>query len=130
MINSPSLDLLIRLKNAYLAGKKQIVVPSSKFKVSLLELLKKSNLIDSLSVKSEAGKSAVTVKLLYVDKVPAFKEVKIYSRPGRRIYERADSLPWGVSNTSLIIVSTNKGVMSQRLAQKQNLGGEIIAQLY
>lgn len=129
MINSPSLDLLIRLKNAYLAGKKQIMVPSSKFKTSLLELLKKSNLIESYSNNTEDKKVVATVKLLYTEKEPAFKEVTIYSRPGRRIYERADSLPWGVSSKALIIVSTNKGVMSQRLAQKQNLGGEIIAQL-
>ncbi len=130
MINAPSLDLLIRIKNGYLADKKEISIPGSNFKKSILTLLKDNNLIDSFVENTNKNKSEILVKLKYTQKEPSITQVKIYSKPGRRIYTRADSLPWGQSNKALIIISTSKGLRSARDAQKENLGGELIAQVY
>jgi len=129
MINAPSLDLLIRLKNGYVSGKKNITAPGSIFKKSILDLLQKNNFIESYTEKVENNKSNLTIKLKYESKQPSISNVKIFSKPGRRLYERADSLPWGASSNSLIIVSTSKGLISAKEAQKLNIGGEIIAEI-
>lgn len=129
MINAPILDYLIRIKNAYKSGQKSLLVPSSKFKVSISNLLQKHGFIDSFDLISEDEKPVLKVTLKYQEKQPALNDIKIYSRPGRRIYHRVDSLPWGDNRNSLIIVSTSKGVVSQNEAKKLNMGGEVIAQI-
>lgn len=129
MINAPILDYLIRIKNAYKAGQKNLEVPSSRFKVAVSNLLQKHGFIENYTVKDEDKKAVLKVTLKYLDKQPALSSVKIYSRPGRRIYHRVDSLPWGDNRTSLILVSTSKGVISQSQAKKLNMGGEVIAQI-
>lgn len=129
MLQSTSIDFLIRIKNAYKAGKKQIVAPASNFCIDMAKLLKKFNLIEDLSV-TEGNKREITLKLSYDGFQPKVNEVRIFSKPGRRIYEKVSSLPWGKTPSSLIIVSTSSGVMSQKEAKVKGLGGEIIAEIY
>ncbi len=129
MNNAPHLDFLIRLKNAYLSGKKTVKVPSSKMIVSLCQLLKRFKLITDYQVPS-AKERILSVDLNYSSSSPAFTNVKIFSTPGRRWYEKSSSLPWGKSPNSLIIISTSQGLISQKEANKKGLGGEIIAELY
>lgn len=129
MITSLPIDLLIRIKNGYRSGKKAIVAPLSNFNSSILDLLVKSHLINSFSV-SKTNPKVVDVFLNYQDGLPAIEEIKIFSKPGRRLYQKVSSLPWGQTPNSLIIVSTSQGLMSQRQAKLKNLGGEIIAEIY
>ncbi len=126
MTNSPLHDFLIRIKNGYLAGRLTVTAPTSKVKVALSEVLKKNDFIDGFSVEDRT----LTVNLQYDHREPKLTSVSFFSTPGRRVYHRVTSLPWGKTNHSLIIVSTSKGFMSQRQAVKAHLGGEVIAEIY
>lgn len=129
MLQSFSIDFLIRLKNAARAGKKKIVVPASNFCISMADLLKKYGYISDYSVTDEA-KRQINIELAYSGNQPKISEVKIFSKPGRRIYEKVSSLPWGKTPKSLIIISTSSGVMSQKEAKTKSVGGEIIAEIF
>ncbi|MBI2464877.1 30S ribosomal protein S8 [Candidatus Shapirobacteria bacterium] len=128
MITSLSTDFLIRLKNGSRAERKTITAPLSKFSLSMTALIKKYGYIEDFSV-SEADR-LITIKLINNSGSPAISDVKLFSRPGRRVYEKSFSLPWGQSKQSLIIISTSSGVMSQKEAKKKGVGGEVIAEIY
>lgn len=129
MLQSFSIDFLIRIKNAARAGKKKITAPASNFCISLADLLKRYGYLTNYSVSTDA-KREISLELAYADNQPVISEVKIFSKPGRRIYGKVSSLPWGKTPKSLIIVSTSQGVMSQKEAKTKSLGGEIIAEIY
>ncbi len=129
MLQSFSIDFLIRIKNASRSGQKKIVAPSSKFCVSIAELLKRYGYIGNYSV-SEDAKKKITIDLIYQNNQPKISEIKLFSKPGRRIYGKVTQLPWGKTPYSLIIVTTSSGVMSQKEAKTKKLGGEIIAEIY
>lgn len=129
MLQSFSIDYLIRLKNAARAGKKKITVPASNFCVSMTDLIKRYGYITNYSVTDDAKKQ-INIELAYDDNQPRISEIKIFSKPGRRIYEKVSSLPWGKTPKSLIIISTSSGVMSQKEAKSKSIGGEIIAEIY
>jgi len=128
MINSLSIDLLIRIKNAYKAGKKEISTPLSKFCQNICEILKKHQYITSYSVDKD--NRLLIINLKYTNQCPAVNDVKIFSKPGRRYYSKTSTIPWGKVNNSLIIISTSSGLLSQREAVKKNFGGELIAEIY
>lgn len=127
MINILSLDYLIRLKNSSLAGNKSVVAPNSKFVRSLSDLLIKNGFLTSYEVAKDL--KSIKAVLAYIDDQPLISQVKLFSKPGSRWYETANSLPWGQSSSSLIIVSTSKGLLTQRQASKLGIGGEIIAEI-
>ncbi|MFA5750199.1 MAG: 30S ribosomal protein S8 [Candidatus Shapirobacteria bacterium] len=129
MLQSFSIDFLIRIKNAYRAGKKKMVAPASNFCISIADLLKRYGYIAGYSVTDEV-KREITLDLIYQNNQPKITEVKIFSKPGRRVYEKNSSLPWGKTRQSLIIISTSTGVISQKEAHVKGLGGEIIAEIY
>ncbi len=129
MINSPSTDFLIRIKNGYRAGRKSITAPYSKFCESISKLLKKNNLIDTYETVDEDHKT-LRLKLKYVNKEPVVNDVKLFSKPGRRLYEKSSSIPWGMTPSSLIIISTSQGLMSQKEAAAKKIGGELIAEVF
>lgn len=119
MIHSLINDYLIRLKNASNADKKEIVSPYSKLVANVSELLKKYRFIEDYSVE----KNNITVKINKIN------EVKLFSTPGRKLYTKSTQIPWGTNSQSLIIISTSKGLMSQKEAVKAKLGGQLIAEL-
>jgi small subunit ribosomal protein S8 len=129
MSPSISTDFLIRIKNGSRASRKTITAPSSKFCVAIATLLKKYGYIDGFSV-SEGPKPEMTVTLAYENQQPRIYDLHLFSRPGRRLYEKSHSLPWGKTKQSLIIVSTSSGVMSQKEAKSKGIGGEIIAEIW
>jgi len=130
MIQSHSLDLLIRIKNAYQARRKTLTTPASNFSVAVAEIVKKNGFIKDYSVKNIDSKKEMTLDLIYTNNTPVLTDVKIYSKPGRRMYCNSGNIPWGNEPTSLIIISTSKGLLNQKQAQKAGLGGELIAQLW
>lgn len=127
MITSLPVDYLIRLKNASLAGNKTVEVVNSKFIRNISEVLKKNGFISDFEISED--QRSLTVHLVYTNRIPKITEVKIFSKPGRRWYERNLSLPWGQTPDSLIIVSTSKGVLTQKQAKSAGIGGEIIAEI-
>ncbi len=128
MITSLSTDLLIRIKNGSRAGRKSITAPVSKFCSSIAQLMKKYRYIDDYQINPDS--KLMTINLAYIDNVPKVTDVILFSKPGRRMYGRSFSLPWGKSKNSLIIVSTSSGVMSQKEAKVKGLGGELIAEIW
>lgn len=129
MIFSLSNDFLIRIKNGSRAGRKTITAPGSKFCVSIAETMKKHGYIADYSV-ADTPKKELTVNLAYNGLEPRIYDIKLFSKPGRRVYEKTHSLPWGKTKNSLIVVSTSSGVMSQKEAKSRKLGGEIIAEIW
>ncbi|MFA6518769.1 MAG: 30S ribosomal protein S8 [Candidatus Shapirobacteria bacterium] len=129
MINSPATDFLIRLKNAYLAGNSKTTSPFSGFRVSLAELLKKYHYIADFSIEGEIKKT-ISIKLNSIGNGLRISSVRVISRPGRRIYGGVSEIPWGKTPDSLIIVSTSSGVLSQKEAVAQKIGGELVAEVF
>lgn len=128
MIQSLSTDYLIRLKNSSLAENKTVTTPTSKFIISLTELLVKNGFLEKYQLSED--KRTLTVTLGYVGRSPKISHVTLFSKPGRRWYESSLTIPWGKTPQSLIIISTSSGLVSQRQAVKQHLGGEVIAEIW
>lgn len=128
----PVADFLIRIKNAYLARRYTLSLPYSKLKEAIAKLLVSHNFIKKFSITTSPDKIKKTldIQLLYQGKVPALNNLKRISRPGCRIYTTVDTLPWGKTKNTLFIISTPRGLMSQRQAKVKNLGGELMAQIW
>ena len=111
--------------------KVKVEIPGSKFRAKILDILKKEGYIANYKfVTDEKNKNNLSVDLKYVNGSPVIKEIKRISKPGRRIYARADSIPTIQNGLGLAIVSTSKGVMSDNDAKNQKIGGEIICKIF
>jgi len=131
MITDPVADLLIRIKNGYLAGKIEVTMPYSRFKESIAQVLREYEFVDDISVKEQNKKKSLTIYLRYENgKQPALKNVTQLSKPGRRMYRQHSSIPSVRGGFGILLVSTSKGVMSGEQAKKGNLGGEILAKVW
>ncbi len=119
-------DLLIRLKNGYMASRRDVDVLYSKLALSILALLKEEGYITDFK---EDGR-AIKVTLKYDKKSPALTDVKRISKPGRRIYTATKLLPRVLNGLGIAIVSTPKGVMTDRKARKEGVGGEVMAYVW
>jgi len=126
-VSDPIADMLTRIRNGQQRGKITIVMPSSKQKVAIAELLKQEGYIADATVEAGDGKPQLVVKLKYFRGKPAIELLKRVSRPGLRIYRGRDQLPkvWG--GLGVAIVSTSKGLMTDRAARQAGHGGEILA---
>ena len=125
----PIANLFSSINNAQLRSKKELTVPSSLKKISLVGLLKKEGYIKSFSV-SEEIKPKLTIILKYFKGKPVIKELKRVSRPGLREYSKVKDLPLFKGGLGISIVSTSKGLMTDREAREAGLGGEIICSVF
>lgn len=126
----PIADLLTRIRNAALVGKTEVRVPTSKLKKVVAEQLKKNNYL--ADVKEEAGKPRGTL-VITINKPgenSVINELTRLSKPGRRVYVKADEIPRVKSGRGLVLVSTSKGVITGQEAVKQRLGGELLLKVY
>jgi small subunit ribosomal protein S8 len=126
-MSDPIADMLTRIRNGQSRGKITIVMPSSKQKAAIAALLKDEGYIADAQVETNGCKSELSLKLKYYRGKPVIEFLKRVSRPGLRIYRRQDELPrvWG--GLGIAIVSTSKGLMTDRAARQAGHGGEIIA---
>ena len=130
-MSDPLGDMLTRIRNGQSARKLAVSSPSSKFRVNVLEVLKREGYIRDYSSKEiKTGMSELKIELKYHEGLPVISEIKRVSRPGRRIYSRANSIPRVMNGLGLAILSTPKGVMSDTDARKNNVGGEIICRVF
>ena len=130
-LSDPIGDMLARLKNSQLRNHKKIELPSSKFKTKIAEILKSEGyIIDYEVVNSENNKANLLISLKYSSGNPVISSIERVSKPGRRIFSSAESLPKINNGLGIAIVSTPKGVMSDIDARKQNIGGEIICKVF
>lgn len=128
MVNDSLSDMLIRIKNGYLARAVEVSMPTSKLRVAVADVLVKEKYIKEAKVDAEQGLLVVTLQ--YDHKAPAITDVRRVSKPGRRIYTSIKSLPRVLGGLGIHILSTPKGVMSQKSAKKLNVGGEVLAQVW
>ena len=127
----PIADMITRFRNAQLRGLKTVIIPNSKFRTKILDVLKGEGFIGEYKVLSDSkNKGSLQVSLKYNKGSPVKKEITRVSRPGRRIYTRADSIPKIQSGLGIAVVSTSMGVMSDNDARSKNIGGEIIFKVF
>jgi len=127
----PISDMITRIRNAQMRLLSNVKIPNSKFRVKILDVLKREGYISNYKVIKDANKKEVIfVDLKYHEGLPVIKEIKRVSKPGRRIYARADSIPKIQNGLGLSIVSTSKGIMTDSDARNNNIGGEIIFRVF
>jgi small subunit ribosomal protein S8 len=118
--------MLTRIRNAQMANHETVVVPGSKLKKALLDVLSAEGYINGYEVKDNGGKPELVINLKYYQGKPVIAEVKRVSRPGLRVYKKKDELPKVMGGLGIAIVSTSKGVMTDHQARKAGLGGEVV----
>ena len=124
-------DMFTRIRNGQLRLLPNVEMPSSNFRLKILEVLKSEGFIVSYHIeKKDNNKVSLIVDLKYYEGTPVIREIKRVSKPGRRVYSRATSIPRIQNGLGLAIISTNKGVMSDIEARKNNVGGEIICKVF
>ena len=124
-------DMLTRIRNGQMRSLNKINIPFSNFRLKILEVLKKEGYIIDFNIDNGKKKiKFLSVDLKYYEGQPVIKEIKRVSKPGRRVYSRATSIPKVLNGLGLAILSTSKGVMSDTEAIKNNLGGEIICKVF
>ena len=129
-LNDPIGDMISRIKNAQMRNHKMVELPSSNFKVKISEILKSEWFISDYKVNADSNKSVLSINLKYHSGSPVISVIERVSKPGRRIFSRAESLPKINDGFAIAIVSTPKGVMTDIDARKQKVGGEIICKVF
>ena len=129
-LTDPIGDMISRIKNAHMRNHKKVKLPSSKFKMKIVEVLKAEGFIIDYKVLEEENKSNLEISLKYHSGNPVISSIQRISKPGRRIFSSAESLPKINNGLGIAIVSTPKGVMSDIDARKQKVGGEIICKVF
>lgn len=116
-------DALIRLKNGYLVGKREVSIRYSKLTLNLMKLLEKEGYVATVTHKERE----ILVTLKYADRKPAITDIKRVSKPSLRVYSAATKLPYVLNGLGLAVISTPKGLMTEKQARKSKLGGEVLA---
>ncbi|MDT8427591.1 MAG: 30S ribosomal protein S8 [Pseudomonadales bacterium] len=129
-MSDPIADLLTRIRNAQQAQLPQVVLPSSKVKQAICDVLKEEGYITSYTVNTEGAKSSLAIELKYFQGKPVIEEIIRSSRPGRRLYKGKDELPKNREGLGVVIVSTNQGLMTDKQARAAGIGGEVLCTVF
>jgi len=129
-LSDPIGDMIARIKNAQLRNHKVVELPSSNFKISIAEILKSEGYIVDFKINDESKKPILLINLKYHSGNPVISTIERISKPGRRIFSSAESLPKINNGLGIAIISTPKGVMTDLDARKQKVGGEIICKVF
>ena len=125
-MSDPIADMLTRIRNAQMAEKASVAMPSSKVKVAIAAVLKDEGYIDEFRVRDEAGKATLEMVLKYYAGRPVIERIERVSKPGLRIYKGVNDIPRVMNGLGIAIVSTPKGVMTDRKARASKMGGEVL----
>lgn len=125
-MNDPIADMLTRVRNGQAAKKASVSMPASKMKLSVAAVLKDEGYVESFETHEVDGKPTLTVVLRYFEGVPVIEAIKRVSRPGLRIFRAASELPTVNNGLGVAIISTSKGLMSDRVARAAGIGGEVV----
>ncbi len=126
MMTDPIADMLTRIRNGLSAGKTDVTMPLSKLKLSIAQVMKDEGYITDFSKGETDGKPTLNVELKYYQGKPVIEKMDRVSRPGLRIYKGNDEIPKVLNGLGIAIVSTSKGVMTDRAARKAGHGGEVL----
>jgi small subunit ribosomal protein S8 len=129
-VTDPISDFLTRIRNASKAKKVKVEIPSSKMKVGLTEILKKNGYIYDYKIDEDSKQNIITVLLKYSDGVPAINGLKRISKPGLRIYKKSDKLPRVLNGLGTAVISTSKGLLTEKEARRQDTGGEVVCYIW
>ena len=125
-MSDPIADMLTRIRNAQSVEKAVVTMPSSKLKIAIAQVLKDEGYIDGFKVRDESGKAELEIALKYYAGRPVIERIERVSRPGLRIYKGRDTLPQVMNGLGVAIVTTPKGVMTDRKARQTGVGGEVL----
>ena len=125
-MSDPIADMLTRIRNAQMVEKTVVTMPSSKLKVAIAQVLKDEGYIDGFSVRQDTGKAELDIALKYYAGRPVIERIERVSRPGLRIYKGRDAIPQVMNGLGVAIVTTPKGVMTDRKARQAGIGGEVL----
>ena len=129
-LSDPIGDMIARIKNASLRNYKKVIIPSSRFKTKIADVLKNEGYIVNYKIENDNGKDNLSIDLKYNSGNPVISSIERVSKPGRRIFSSAESLPKVNNGLGIAIISTPKGVMTDIDARKQKVGGEIICKVF
>ena len=130
-LTDPLGDMLTRIRNAQMRKRTSVQTPGSKLRANVLDVLKSEGYIRGYEVTAEDdGRSIINIELKYYDGTPVIREIKRVSKPGRRVYSSVTTLPRVRDGLGISILSTSKGVMSEHQARDQNVGGEVLCQVF
>ena len=129
-LSDPIGDMIARIKNATTRNYRKVEIPSSKFKTKIADVLKNEGYIIDYKVESNDGKDFILINLKYSSGNPVINSIQRVSKPGRRIFSSAESLPKVSNGLGIAIISTPKGVMTDQDARKNQVGGEIICKVF
>jgi small subunit ribosomal protein S8 len=125
-MSDPIADMLTRIRNAQMVEKTTVLVPSSKVKVAIAQVLKDEGYIDGFQVKSDDGRPQLEIALKYYAGRPVIERIERVSRPGLRVYKGSGAIPQVMNGLGVAIVTTSKGVMTDRKARATGIGGEVL----
>ncbi|MEL0035168.1 MAG: 30S ribosomal protein S8 [Gammaproteobacteria bacterium] len=125
-MQDPIADMLTRIRNGQSADKKTVTMPASKLKTSVAEVLKEEGYITDFQNTELEGKPALQIALKYFEGTPVIEKIERVSRPGLRIYRKKDDLPSVMGGMGIAIISTSKGLMTDRAARQAGHGGEVL----
>jgi small subunit ribosomal protein S8 len=125
-MSDPIADMLTRIRNAQLVEKATVTMPSSKLKVAIAQVLKDEGYIDDFRVRADSGVAELEIALKYYAGRPVIERLERVSRPGLRVYRGRDAIPKVMNGLGIAIVTTPKGVMTDRKARATGVGGEVL----
>ena len=126
MMTDPIADLLTRIRNAHHAEKVSLTMPGSKIKSAIAKVLQEEGYIEGFKASVEEGKPSLTIDLKYYEGSPVIEEIQRVSKPGLRVYTNAEELPKVNGGLGVAIISTSKGIMTDRAARAAGVGGEVL----
>jgi small subunit ribosomal protein S8 len=129
-VTDPIADFLTRIRNASKARKIKVEIPSSKMKAGLAEILKKTGYIYDYKIDEDSKQNVISVLLKYSDGEPAINGLKRISKPGLRIYKKSDELPRVLNGLGTAVISTSKGLLTEKEARRQEAGGEVVCYIW
>lgn len=129
-MSDPIADLLTRIRNAQMAGKPSVQCPSSKIKQAILDVLKQEGYIAGYNISADVVKPELTIDLKYYEGRPVIEELHRGSSPGLRSYKSREDLPKVRAGLGIAVVSTNKGVMTDKAARAAGVGGEVLCTVF
>lgn len=129
-VTDPVADYLTRIRNAVGAKKKFVEIPSSKLKVGITEILKNNNFVNDYTVIEDNKQNVLRISLKYVNEVPSLSGLKRISTPGLRVYVGKEEIPRVLNGLGIAVLSTNKGLMTDKQARTEAVGGEVVCHIW
>ncbi|WP_297325167.1 30S ribosomal protein S8 [Nitrosomonas sp.] len=125
-MSDPIADMLTRIRNAQMAKKKIVDMPNSRIKLAITKVLKDEGYVEDYYIKNDGNKNLLEITLKYYSGMPVIENIKRISKPGLRIYKSSEDLPSVMNGLGIAIVTTSKGVMTERKARLAGVGGELL----